>query len=194
MRLTRLLITSLAIFSGHIGALAQSAVEVCSPERASELRQYENEGVILIDSWLQTFKNKYGVEVAQIRKQRHQSEFKAKNQLELATSVLLCTQEKLRKGLVYLCADNLAGDVAWTLPVISRRVFLDHDKFWNTAVDYKRAVVIHEATHKCGTNDAIYYKKGTNPHNVGFVGWSTIADTYSYWAYYRLCIPGIDCN
>lgn len=164
-----------------IPAFAQ--VELCSSDRAQYLRNLEVQSAKVLNHWQQTLVQKYqatpGLE-------------QNRTQKDLALDIVLCTKEKLERGLIYHCvSDPKRG--GWTLPVVGRRVYLSEENFWPERISYQKAVIIHEATHKCGTNDAAYFKSTESPHNVGIFGWSTIADTYSFWSQRGICLPGIDC-
>jgi len=173
-------LTAFLMFAS-ISSFAQ--VELCSSDRADYLRDLEIHSAKDLDVWQKTLIQKYqatpGLE-------------QNRTQKDLALDIVLCTKDKLQRGLVYHCvSDPKRG--GWTLPVVGRRVYLSEENFWPARISYQKAVIIYEATHKCGTNDAAYFKPSESPHNVGVFGWSTIADTYSYWSEQGLCLPGIDC-
>lgn len=173
---------SILILFSSISTFAQ--VELCRNDRAEYLRRLEIHSSKVLNTWQKMLVQKY---------QATPGLDQNRTQKDLALDIVLCTKDQLEKGLIYHCvSDPKRG--GWTLPVVGRRVYLSEENFWPARFSYQQAVIIHEATHKCGTNDASYFKPSESPHNVGIFGWSTIADTYSYWSEYGLCLPGIDCH
>ena len=100
------------------------------------------------------------------------------------------------------------------------------DNFWMRMRyfgDVGPSVLLHEATHLCGSADISYFNNLKRPqnskinkeslygiiqmlvHKVGAYGngrrqvvwpstlWYSIADTYRYWAYFGFCIPEVNC-
>lgn len=164
-------------------ALASAQVELCDSNRSNFLRQHEKSAARDLTVWVDQLTTRYQAQ-ADLKENR--------KQIDLALDIVLCAKRKLNKGLIYHCvSDPKRG--GWTLPVIGRRVYLSEENFWRYSANYQKAVLIHEATHKCGTNDALYLKPNEKPRNSGFVGWSTIADTYLYWSLRGVCHPDFDC-
>lgn len=110
-----------------------------------------------------------------------------RRKLHVAGNVLHCARRKLAT-LRWVCG-HIDGDfVAKTWPIISRDVYLA-DSFFTDTRERQIATFIHEASHQCGTNDALYFN-GDQPRDAGWRGWQSIADTYGYWAEHGFCIPG----
>lgn len=105
-----------------------------------------------------------------------------------AEKVLQCSRRVLEKGLTYYCG-KLKKDVAMTYPVFGQIVYIDIERFHNRSIDVRQAIILHEATHKCGTSDASYFDIDKPPKNGRFFGWSSVASTYNYWMYRGFCIP-----
>ncbi len=57
----------------------------------------------------------------------------------------------------------------------------------------RAAVIVHEASHTCGTLDCEY---GRHPRkgDFGVFGSSANADNFEYWAKKGFCLPGFDCK
>ena len=109
-----------------------------------------------------------------------------------ADTMLACTQRAAKTDYVFECHAKLDGDAyAWTLPVVGKVIKYDF-----AALDLPEkelaAIVIHEITHKCGANDADYFHYRV-PESTRFFDWSSIADTYRYFANNGFCVPGKDC-
>lgn len=61
--------------------------------------------------------------------------------------------------------------------------------------NYRAAVIVHELAHKAGANDHVYYSSCNSgasaaPPTNTKKAWSTIAESYEYWARFGFCIPG----
>jgi len=79
-------------------------------------------------------------------------------------------------------------------PIFGNKVDVASYHMWNVDYDFLVGSIIHEATHKCGTNDADYfYQKNQVPHSKWYSEWHNIASTYDYWSIEGFCIPEIDC-
>ena len=62
------------------------------------------------------------------------------------------------------------------------------EKYFNYSYEMQVGFLIHEVTHKCGTNDEDGDK---SPRDVNGKRWSSIADTYR-WYLNGVCLPGVD--
>lgn len=81
-----------------------------------------------------------------------------------------------------------------TLDTAPKDIYLCNKNFWHGSLR-ETAVIIHELSHACGTNDAAYFRhKKNTPKDVFFTAWSNIASTYEYWGTFGFCVPGIDCS
>ncbi len=80
------------------------------------------------------------------------------------------------------------------LPIIGNEVDVASEHLFRYDKDFMTATIIHEASHKCGTNDADYFiQNGKKPASTWRSGWHNIASTYDYWGTYGFCVPEIDC-
>ena len=111
--------------------------------------------------------------------------------LHISGNILHCARKKLGT-LNFVCADNLPHDhVGYTIPIVTNKVYIDSSFFrMNHLPKSKEALLIHEATHHCGTNDALYLNISEPPRDARYIGWQVIADTYTYWAENHFCLPG----
>ncbi len=111
--------------------------------------------------------------------------------LHVAGNILHCARRKLAT-LNFVCADNLPrGLTGYTIPVVTNKVYIDTSFFGPDHLPAgKQALFVHEATHHCGTNDALYLEIGEAPRDGRWVGWQVIADTYTYWVESKFCLPG----
>ncbi len=79
-------------------------------------------------------------------------------------------------------------------PVVGNEVKVNKEYLPKASYRFLVGSVIHEATHKCGTNDAHYfYQTNTKPRSKWYSEWHNIASTYDYWSIEGFCIPQIDC-
>lgn len=147
---------------------------LCPQDVQNEIRGYENDVTALVNRWIPLL------------------EGSSNPQASNAIKVLECSKKVLEKGLVYYCG-QLDFGMAKTHPLFGNRVYLDIRRFAGTSIDIRQGIILHEATHKCGTNDATYFDLDNPPKNIGLFGWSSIAGTYEYWVRRRFCLPP-DCN
>ena len=113
-----------------------------------------------------------------------------------AKETILCAREKINDFNFKCYEKDESGKnrAMVTLPFIGK----DVDVYAEQMNDVARTltfqgvvgIVIHEATHKCGTTDSHYFiKDGFSPYSSFFNNWSNIADTFSWWALKGFCIP-----
>jgi len=173
----------------------------CSAETQAYLRKLENNGIAEIDGWIQTLQTQYGIDLDDVFRLRRGEHFDVYgeslwNKLgpeQRAAEVALCAQDRLKRGFEYLCVTSPSNRFAMrTFPILFNTVTVNEYNFWVASPSRQMGRVIHEATHKCGTNDVTEFRAGP-PRNVGIVAWYSIADTYEYWAAERFCIPNRDC-
>ena len=115
--------------------------------------------------------------------------------IQLRRSRLIINCAKLRMNfLKYKCVyEPSANYLMKVLPVIGNKVIVNTSSYIPDR-DYLASAIIHEATHKCGTDDADYFiQYGQKPHSEWWSHWSRTASTYDYWAYRGFCVPEIDC-
>ena len=62
-----------------------------------------------------------------------------------------------------------------------------------STVEITASTILHEMTHKCGTNDDSYFAAWNDPMTSGGSEWGKIADTYQAWALWGFCMPGPQC-
>jgi hypothetical protein len=112
----------------------------------------------------------------------------------LSEKILSCAMDRLEAGFDYDCAATKNG--AETLPFIGNTILLNEFYFYYPTL-FQIGVLLHEATHKCGTNDAHYLLHGEEPiapHNAWYCSWANVASTYDYWVIKGFCLPEIDCD
>ncbi len=114
--------------------------------------------------------------------------------LRTAERTLACMVRKFPTLTISCRSMGVAGI---TLPVVGRTLYINPGSILNRwaveETNYAGAVIIHEASHKCGTTDAAYFRGEETPHWVGPIGWARIADTYEYWVKHGFCVPGRSC-
>lgn len=122
--------------------------------------------------------------------------------LQLAYKVIFCSKLFL-KQVAYDCKQTgpcltNPTSMAWT-KIRSRQPVTLCDRFWKRSrwswhyqPIHQASILVHEATHKCGTNDADYFHY-TAPSDQKGRPWHSIASTYEYWILNGLCIPDVNC-
>jgi hypothetical protein len=175
-----ILIGTYLIFTSS--AFATYGFKDCSRSNIDTLFDYTEESHKEIKDWKSELsKDKY-----------KKLSFIHRSKIKVARGVLNCIEKKLDK-MTYKCNGIKSShkNSASTLPVLGKIVKLSADFF-----DYSRSrsigIIIHEASHKCGTTDAAYFNN-TIPYSTTLVPWSLIGDTYEYWAENRFCLPDVDC-
>lgn len=171
---------SLLLFIFTVSSANASVVEkACRPGQDREVQLTKYRAAVRVDALL-----------VKIRQNLNRSDisFNLRRKLHVAGNILHCARRTLGT-LKYVCADSNLNFSARTYPVISNKVYLADNYFQDTNIR-QRATLIHEATHHCGTNDALYFEEGRPPSDAYLIGWQIIADTYSYWAENGFCIPG----
>lgn len=157
--------------------------ENCLESEVRSLADYTNQAHQQINSWrFELNRSKY----------KELSLFN-RSKINLARNVLSCIDRHLDE-LVYEC-NAIKGDDGYeasTIPIVTRRVKLNEYFFIRNSKVTKIGLLIHEASHKCGTTDVAYFR-GTVAKSTKFVPWPLIADTYEYWAKYGFCLPDVDC-
>ncbi len=113
--------------------------------------------------------------------------------IQNSIEILMCAQNKIRNSFHFVCKNEPEKNYFMrTLPLIGKEILvnLNFKKLFNPL--NLSSAIIHEATHKCGTNDAAYFRT-SSPKSTRLFHWSSIADTYEYWAKNGVCIPDVDC-
>lgn len=116
--------------------------------------------------------------------------FNRRRKLNVAAGVLRCARGKLAT-LVFVCGENLER-TAYTVPFFSKYVYIRANEFFSSSEMFPRsnvALFVHEATHHCGTTDAVYLNVGEKPRDSSLIGWQMIADTYQYWVESGFYLP-----
>lgn len=117
---------------------------------------------------------------------------KTMKKLRKAKYILKCAGMRL-ESLNFTCNEDMSAFMR-VLPIVGNEVEVWSQKLDKSSYDFIVGTILHEATHKCGTNDADYfYQKGKKPASTWYSGWHNIASTYDYWAIHGFCIPGHDC-
>jgi hypothetical protein len=174
--------------------ISTTQFENCSKRNVAQIRQAEAHGLKQVIEWKQVLERRYGGvspfdrDVCNPATRQETLDYKARQ-------VLACVQREMLRGLTYVCNADLSvhHDIAETFPLIGRKVKLDRRLLAGTVPGDLPGTMIHEASHKCGTNDLAYFSATDRPHSVQFSEWPSIADTYYYWAKYGFCIPDVNC-
>ena len=108
-----------------------------------------------------------------------------------AQRVIKCSLFRI-KTTRFSCTSRNDDAIAFTIKWIGISVWAT-DSYFNYPHDEQVGFLIHEVTHKCGTNDADYFWT-KSPRDVNQKKWSSIADTYRWWHHNGVCNPGVDCD
>lgn len=152
--------------------------KACHPGQDHTVRIWKYRAAVEADKLMQNVRDNLA---------RNDLTFNQWRKISVAGNILHCARRKLGT-LKFVCADDTGDKAAKTYPVISNKVYLSDYVFTETQPKYQEGLLLHEATHHCGTNDAAYFD-GSKPDNVGIIGWQAIADTYTYWVQHGFCIP-----
>ena len=114
------------------------------------------------------------------------------------------TSEKLRKAykktaciaakipkLSFECTNEWNRFTAQTLPIIGSKVKISN-RFFNYEERRANAVIIHEASHKCGTND-IFGMSTQSLNSVADRAYHNTGAFYEILAVRGFCVPGYSC-
>ncbi|MES2526958.1 MAG: hypothetical protein V4598_07710 [Bdellovibrionota bacterium] len=169
----------LSTFAMNIYAQTQRA---CSTEEANILRRTKYRAAVAVDRVARDL---------DARLARNDMSWSDWRKLHVSKIVLSCARAKLGT-LNYVCADNLPDGLAgYTVPIVTNKVYIDSFFFtYDPNTRLREGLLVHEATHHCGTNDGVYLNLGETPRDADYVGWQVIADTYTYWIENRFCLPG----
>lgn len=112
-----------------------------------------------------------------------------------AQKVVTCAEGKL-DSLKFTCEYHKEENWdAETFPVLGKGVTINTASFFRNSENRIAGMIIHEATHKCGTTDKEYFNTPTDyPKDSGLISWAMIADTYEYWAQFGFCDPETECG
>ncbi len=175
----KILLALLALSMG-MNAYAQTE-RACTSAEAREMRLTRYRAAVNVDGVTRAL---------EARLARNDMSWRNWRKLNVAKMILSCARAKLGT-LNYVCADNLPNGLAgYTVPIVTNKVYIDSIIFTYPSSKLKESLIVHEATHHCGTNDAVYLNLGEKPRDSDFVGWQTIADTYTYWIEHNFCMPG----
>ncbi|MAX66596.1 MAG: hypothetical protein CME66_06645 [Halobacteriovoraceae bacterium] len=119
---------------------------------------------------------------------------KVVKKLQKSKYMLKCAGWRTR-NLKFDCSEKeYVGYFMKVFPIFGNEVDVASYHMRNVDYDFLVGSIIHEATHKCGTNDADYfYQKNQVPHSKWYSEWQNIASTYDYWSIKGFCVPEIDC-
>lgn len=149
---------------------------------------------------------------------------KEKKFLKKVSKKLSCVQKKISESLTFKCVD---GKICETVTMYVQRILLVPNSlqkdvihacdgsYFYSGVEIS-GVILHEATHLCGTNDLEYlldleeynsepqlsYNYKIKRKDDGLylkkrilsVNGSQNADSYRYWYHNGFCMPGRDCE
>jgi hypothetical protein len=111
-----------------------------------------------------------------------------------ARGILDCADQKL--GMIpYLFRPRSRSYTGKTWFVCARHILLS-PLYFEQAEAWRKGILLHEATHICGTSDAYYIddkRKVKYPRDTTFTFWYSVADVYRYWAVEGFCLPGPGC-
>lgn len=121
--------------------------------------------------------------------------------LKLAVKRLECMKEKTVNAVI-TCKD-LGGNQGRALKWFGTGIELDpnairtgyRDYSWSTITlsHLIGSVILHEMSHKCGTNDKEYFALWNDPLTSAGKRWANVADLYSNMALWGMCMPGPEC-
>ena len=122
--------------------------------------------------------------------------------LDAARSKLECANRKLQNAVI-TCAELSGGKLGWAIPMIGTGIKINpegHNTLYSrgnwmnlNATMHIGSTIIHEMTHKCGTNDKDYFDLPNNPMTTAGKNWHNTADVYQSWALWGFCLPGPEC-
>ncbi len=174
-------ILTVIIFLVFVGnAHAIKAFKNCSQSDINNLFDHTRVAKSKIEKWLEELDRYEDLNIIH------------RTKISIAKGILNCSYRKLDK-IKYKCnsIDSHSKYAAMTAPIIFRKVRLSTD-FFESRSDTITGLLIHEASHKCGTSDALYFRS-TKARSHPLVPWSLIGDTYQYWAENGFCLPDYDC-
>jgi hypothetical protein len=188
------LISSVAMSAENYHGLSSTQFDsTCSENNILDIKLSEDIAMKMVDDWrnelvrrnlVQADSNSFGNDMPA----------QSKSEAEKAYETLSCIRERMIEGLTYVCtpSNEYAGQ---TRAYVGRTVNLSSDHTLKTyPLKSIAGVLLHEASHKCGTTDAAYFRPThTKPHSTWRAGWAYIASTYDYWADEGFCIPSVDC-
>lgn len=119
---------------------------------------------------------------------------KARKKLVKSKYILKCAEWRTDM-LDFDCSEKgYVGYYMKVMPIFGNEVDVASYHLARGGYDFLVGSLIHEATHKCGTNDADYfYQRNQKPHSEWYSEWHNIASTYDYWSIKGFCVPEIDC-
>ena len=151
-------------------------------------------------------KRKTNQAVRKIEKVKASKKYKGrdKRQIHRAARWMKGIQKKLNKKIVVTCQPSTKGlckkgPNAHTFPIFGSGMRVCPGFFSSNKLEYQAAVIVHEMAHKMGANDMLYFSQSNtgpeaSPKNKSkLFGWSTIADSYEYFARFGFCVPGHTC-
>lgn len=170
---------SISLNSSRQLALARARQQECTPNERRVIEQARRDALRGIPAIRQQLTRA----IAQMRTYReiHQ-------RLQYSLSILNCAERKIPDA-TYYCSDLSRNMGAWTLPYIGSLVWFDRATLRHGGPSKIAGLVLHEATHKCGTNDGAYFEGQMTPSRYQH-NWSYVADLYEYWLTNGFCVPG----
>ncbi len=161
-------------------AFGKPAEKFCQAGQAKQILQAKKQAVVEADKLIRNMDKVLA---------RTDMTWLQKRKFFISKSILKCAKYKLGT-LNFVCGDIEGEYTGWTNPFLSNKVFIEDDFFTPVNPKFKEALLLHEATHHCGTNDASYFDISKRPDDVGVIGWQIVADTYTYWVMHGFCYPG----
>ncbi len=183
------IITVVLIFVSDLAISQQQGnFNSCSRNEIHTLITDQEKAILFINEWLNNYLTQ------NIIKKLDSKTLGAYGNFSTAIHILRCTKNVIEKGLTYQCNANIEIALARTYPIFGNVIELN-STFFNEEGNHRAGMIIHEATHKCGTTDlGAFYNKSTPPKGNYLVNWPKIADSYEYWAEFGFCYPEIDCE
>ena len=118
-----------------------------------------------------------------------------------AAGRLRCMDKKIKDAKI-TCKSLSAGTLGWAIPFIGTGIQIDQEQHrgFQKGIDWTNvsleaniaSTIVHEMSHKCGTNDKHYYDLPTDSLNSD-PNWGNTADVFQNWAKWGFCIPGPQC-
>ncbi|MCO4753419.1 MAG: hypothetical protein KC478_03000 [Bacteriovoracaceae bacterium] len=168
-------------------AYATNEIRNCAPDQESRIRSAIQESYISMNTIMDDIDHTIETRSRELPKHVVKKLAKAKYMLKCA--------EIRTDYLDFDCDAGISeGAFMQVQPIVGNEVKVDGNYLPYAGDKFLVGTIIHEATHKCGTNDANYfYQTRTKPRSNWYSGWHNTASTYDYWSIKGFCIPEIDC-
>ena len=170
MNLTKLIFTALIISLNSFS----NEIRNCSSYQESRIRSAIQDSYLSMNKIIDDIDHTFETRSEELSKHVLKKLGKAKYMLKCA--------ELRTHFLDFDCNEGLSERVFMQVwPVVGNEVKVNKKHLPKASYRFLVGTVIHEATHKCGTNDAHYfYQTKTKPRSKWYSEWHNIASTYDY--------------